>query len=123
VLSADAPDELRVDFHATQELLEAAWRWKCCKQEKHEFVSKIFLASGISTTRTAAPACIQPTLTDEPKTDLNNAQAESKMVYGQVISLVLRKTGLQPTDIDVLITNTSVYCPTPSIASLVIKMF
>jgi 3-ketoacyl-CoA synthase len=93
------------------------------QKEKHEFISKLFLSSGISTTRTAVPACIQPTFTDEPKTDLVNAQAESKMVYSQVISEVLRKTGLQPTDIDILITNTSVYCPTPSIASLVINMF
>jgi hypothetical protein len=56
-------------------------------------VSKIFLASGISTTQTAVPACIQPVHCDEPKMDLNNAQAEAKLVYGQVISEVLRKTG------------------------------
>jgi 3-ketoacyl-CoA synthase len=31
--------------------------------------------------------------------------------------------GLKPTEIDILITNTSIYCPTPSIASLVINMF
>jgi 3-ketoacyl-CoA synthase len=96
---------------------------QCAQQEKVDFVSKIFLASGISTTRTAIPACVQPTLTEEPKTDLNNAQAECKMVYGQVISEVLRKTGLAATDIDILITNTSIYCPTPSIASMVINMF
>jgi 3-ketoacyl-CoA synthase len=34
-----------------------------------------------------------------------------------------RLAGLKPTDIDILITNTSVYCPTPSIASLVVNMF
>jgi len=56
-------------------------------------VSKIFLAAGISTTRTALPACLQPCYTEEPKTDLNNAQAEAKMVFGQVISEVLNKTG------------------------------
>ena len=66
---------------------------QCCTPEKHAFVSKIFLASGISSTQTAIPACIQPTLTDEPKTDLNHAEEEAKMVYGQVISEVLAKTG------------------------------
>jgi 3-ketoacyl-CoA synthase len=45
------------------------------------------------------------------------------MVYSQVISEVLRKTDLAATDIDILITNTSIYCPTPSIASMVINMF
>ncbi|WIA33064.1 hypothetical protein OEZ86_006220 [Tetradesmus obliquus] len=116
----DAPEELKVDFVASQ---EAARSWKVATPEKVDFVSKIFLASGISTTRTAIPACLQPTQTQEPKTDLHSAQAEAKMVYGQVISEVLRKTGLAATDIDILITNTSIYCPTPSIASMVINMF
>jgi 3-ketoacyl-CoA synthase len=31
--------------------------------------------------------------------------------------------GLKPTDIDILITNTSIYCPTPSIASMCVNMF
>lgn len=51
------------------------------------------MASGISMTRTALPACLQPTHTEEPKTDLVNAQQEAKLVYGQVITEVLRKTG------------------------------
>jgi hypothetical protein len=58
-----------------------------------DFVAKIFNKSGISSSMTAIPACILPVYSDEPKTDLNNAQAEAKMVYGQVISEVLRKTG------------------------------
>ncbi|WIA35445.1 hypothetical protein OEZ86_003885 [Tetradesmus obliquus] len=116
----NAPDELKVDFFKSQ---EAAWKWKCCTKAKHDFVSKIFLASGISTTQTAVPACIQPVHCDEPKMDLHNAQAECKLVYGQVISEVLRKTGLKATDVDILLTNTSIYCPTPSIASLVVNMF
>lgn len=62
-------------------------------KEKHEFVSKIFQKSGISLTRTAVPATIQPTLCDQPSTDLNASQAECKLVYGQVISNVLKKTG------------------------------
>jgi hypothetical protein len=76
-------------------LLLSCWHHllQCCTKAKHDFVSKIFLASGISTTMTAVPACIQPVHTDEPKMDLNNAQAECKLVYGQVISEVLRKTG------------------------------
>ncbi|WIA41915.1 hypothetical protein OEZ86_009230 [Tetradesmus obliquus] len=114
------PAELRVDFYKSQ---DDAWKWKCCSKDKHDFVSKIFLASGISVTRPALPACLQPTHTEEPKTDLLHAQQEAKLVYGQVIAEVLRKTGLQATDIDILITNTSIYCPTPSIASMVINMF
>lgn len=102
---------------------EEAWKWKCCTEEKHSFVSKIFLASGISTTRTIIPICLNPIYADEPRTDYNHAKQEAKMVYGQVIEEVLRKTGLKPTDIDILLTNSSIYCPTPSLASMVINMF
>ena len=38
-------------------------------------------------------------------------------------SLVHVSSGLKPTDIDILITNTSIYCPTPSISALVVNMF
>ena len=117
------------------------------------------------------PKNLQPKYTDEPKTDLFSAAAEAKLVYGQVIEEVLRKTGnltanadktfsevatancrsqfpvfprsincrdcfcrnhlithavlagLKATDVDILVTNTSIYCPTPSIASLVINLF
>jgi hypothetical protein len=68
---------------------------QCCTKEKHDFVSKIFYKSGISTTMTALPASIQPVYTTEPKTDANNAQNEARMVYGQVITEVLKKTGEQ----------------------------
>jgi 3-ketoacyl-CoA synthase len=40
-----------------------------------------------------------------------------------LLPICLTSTGLKPTDIDILVTNTSIYCPTPSIASLVVNMF
>ena len=58
-------------------------------------MSKIFRASGISYTNPALPACLQPTLTDEPKTDMLSAQKEAKMVIGQVVEEVLKKTGAE----------------------------
>jgi hypothetical protein len=58
-----------------------------------DFVAKIFNKSGIDPNMTAIPACILPVYSAEPKTDLNSAQAEAKMVYGQVITEVLHKTG------------------------------
>lgn len=56
-------------------------------------MSKIFLASGISKTRTALPECLLPVVSDEPRTDYNAAKDEAKLVYGQVVTEVLRKTG------------------------------
>ncbi|KAF6251589.1 FAE1/Type III polyketide synthase-like protein-domain-containing protein [Scenedesmus sp. NREL 46B-D3] len=107
----------------------------CAQQEKADFVSKIFLASGISTTRTANPACLQPTLTAEPKPGLNNAKAECRIILQRLNAGPCSQDGVRPghqrgaaqllaaTDNDILITNTSMYCPTPSIASMAINMF
>lgn len=66
---------------------------QACTEEKHAFVSKIFKASGISYTNAALPACLQPTMTAEPKTDLHSAQQEAKLVLGQIVGDVLNNTG------------------------------
>jgi predicted naringenin-chalcone synthase len=96
---------------------------QACTPEKHEFVGKIFHASGISQTRTCLPKCLLPIYVDAPKTDYNHAKEEARLVYGQVVEELLKKTGIKPEDVDILITNCSIYCPTPSIASLVINKF
>jgi len=113
-------DELLVDFPKTS---QEALKWKCVNQEQRDFVWKIWSKSGINDRATFLPKNLQPQYTDEPKTDLYSAAAEARLVYGQVIEEVLRKTGLKATDVDILVTNTSIYCPTPSIASMVINLF
>jgi hypothetical protein len=40
-----------------------------------------------------------------------------------LLLLLLSCAGLKPTDIDILLTNSSIYCPTPSLASMVINMY
>ncbi len=36
---------------------------------------------------------------------------------------LLAKTGLQPRDVDILVTTCSIFCPTPSMASMVVNHF
>jgi 3-ketoacyl-CoA synthase len=36
---------------------------------------------------------------------------------------LLHKTGLQAKDVDILVTTCSIYCPTPSMASMVVNHF
>jgi hypothetical protein len=40
-----------------------------------------------------------------------------------LLLLLFLPAGLTPQDVDILITNCSIYCPTPSISSMVINMF
>jgi 3-ketoacyl-CoA synthase len=96
---------------------------QCCTPEKHEFVSKVFLKAGINTKRTYLPAWLNPIYAETPLTDLDAAAEEAKMVLTGVVSDLLDKTGLKPTEIDILVTNCSIYCPTPSLASLLVNTF
>jgi len=36
---------------------------------------------------------------------------------------VLKQTGIRPDEIDILVTNCSIYCPTPSLASMLVNTF
>ncbi|KAJ9509049.1 hypothetical protein QJQ45_001541 [Haematococcus lacustris] len=54
---------------------------------------------------------------------LNDAAAEAKLVLFGAFEGLLAKTGLAPADIDILVTTCSIYCPTPSLASMLINHF
>ena len=45
-----------------------------------------------------------------------------EVVFGAVDGL-LRKTGLAPKDIDILVTTCSIFCPTPSMAAMVVNHY
>ncbi|GFH15283.1 predicted protein [Haematococcus lacustris] len=49
--------------------------------------------------------------------------AEAKLVLVGAFEGLLAKTGLAPADIDILVTTCSIYCPTPSLASMLINHF
>jgi predicted naringenin-chalcone synthase len=84
-------------------------------------VSKVFLKAGINSKRTFLPAWLNPVYAESPLTDMDAAAEEAKMVTTALVSDLLDKTGLKPTDIDILVTNCSIYCPTPSMASMVVS--
>jgi hypothetical protein len=39
------------------------------------------------------------------------------------VSDLLEKMGMKPTDVDILVTCTSIFCPTPSLASMLVNRF
>jgi hypothetical protein len=62
-------------------------------QEKIEFCDRILRGSGIADNRAALPAWLQPDKSDEPKTDTAHSGREARMVQGQCVAELLRKTG------------------------------
>ena len=91
-----------------------------------DFGIRIVNKSGLSPEATYLPAALHPAH-NEPhgilRTDLDSAMIECRATVTGAVGQVLARNGLSPKDIDVLITTCSIFCPTPSMASMVVNAF
>ncbi len=60
---------------------------------------------------------------DPPEMSMKNAREEALFVFKNVVGDLFSMTKLKPTDVDILIVNCSLFCPTPSLSSMIINMF
>ncbi|GAB2288859.1 separase/separin [Dionaea muscipula] len=84
-----------------------------------EFQKRILERSGIGEETCFPPAvfCIPP----DPS--LPAARAEAELMIFSAVEELIKKTGVDPKDIDVLILNCSMFCPTPSLSAMVVNRF
>ncbi|KIY93827.1 3-ketoacyl-CoA synthase 5 [Monoraphidium neglectum] len=120
--------------------------FKMYVEENTQFQLKVVRKSGLDVDGTYLPPAIHPSIADEPKTDMKTAMLEAEMVMCGAVSDLLEKTGtwpgtgwglqtpreggmlpgaqgIKPEQIDILISNCSIFCPTPSLASMLINKF
>eukprot|EP00879_Flechtneria_rotunda_P028867 GHRR01031100.1.p1 GENE.GHRR01031100.1~~GHRR01031100.1.p1 ORF type:complete len:243 (-),score=83.47 GHRR01031100.1:164-892(-) len=114
------PEDLRLD---RQEAEEKAKSWSMYSEELRDFMVKVVTRSGLNQSGTFLPAAVNPLLSKEPKYDMATAMEEAKAVMTGAVEDLLAKTGLRATDIDILVTNCSIYCPTPSLSSMLVNHF
>ncbi|XP_004487838.1 probable 3-ketoacyl-CoA synthase 21 [Cicer arietinum] len=89
------------------------------EQEAVDFQRKISAKSGFSD-----ETSIPPSLAQIPKIKaLTFALEEAETIMYSTIEDLLQKTKINPKSIDILITNSSIFCPTPSLSSMVINKF
>jgi 3-ketoacyl-CoA synthase len=83
------------------------------------FQIKILEKSGFSE-ETSVP----PSLTRiSPRKSLSFAMEEAVMVMCSAVTELFQKTNINPKAIDILISNSSMFCPTPSLSAVVINKF
>ncbi|KAF5841900.1 FAE1/Type III polyketide synthase-like protein-domain-containing protein [Dunaliella salina] len=114
------------EYKVSMENVARMWReTKMYSGEEIEWMmGKIQSKSGLSTYSAHLPPAIHPQICrDKPKTDLASAYDECKMAVVGAVEGLLARTGLQPSDVDILVTTCSIYCPTPSMASMVVNHF
>lgn len=114
------PEELKMDL---DEALHCSKNWSMYNESSKDFMVKVFAKSGISPTGTYLPAAINPLIAKEPCNSIPAALEEARMVMTGAVSDLLEKTGTRPGEIDILITNCSIFCPTPSLSSMLVNHF
>ncbi|KAG2441061.1 hypothetical protein HXX76_003914 [Chlamydomonas incerta] len=115
------PPEYKVDQAAVIQLWRDTQRY--CPADI-DFQERVFARSGLAPVGTHLPPSINPAYAgNDAVTDLTSAAAECRMAVCGAVEGLLQKTGLQPRDIDILVTTCSIYCPTPSMASMVVNAF
>ncbi|MED6196633.1 hypothetical protein PIB30_049324 [Stylosanthes scabra] len=110
------PRSCRVPFAA---FLENASKFEVYDSESLTFMAKVLQTSGQSE-ETSLPPSLHYI---PPITHQNEAIREVHMVLFPIIDDLLAKTNVSPLDIDILIVNCSGFCPSPSLASIVIKKY
>lgn len=83
-------------------------------------MNKIQKNAGVTSTGTYLP----PGITDfSQEATLENSRKEAEVVLFTLVEDLLRKTGLKPKDIDILIVNCSLFNPTPSMTAMIVNKF
>ncbi|QCD76942.1 chalcone synthase [Vigna unguiculata] len=109
------PDHLRNPFSHMVEHFEL------CNfdKERVDFEIKVLERSGIG-----VDACMPESVHQLPPDDsMKPAQAEVELVLFKVVKDLLSKHKVNPKSIDIIVSNCSLFCPTPSIASTIINKF
>ena len=108
-------------FMQSIEILKEAGKYT---DEELDFVKRIREKSGLGYDCTYLPQSINPVWCgSNPSTGLGVALDECRMVCCGAVEDLLLKTRLDPKEIDIIITTCSIFCPTPSISSMIISHF
>jgi len=107
------------DWQVTHDgIVDICRQQECFDEGSLEFMGKVLKRSGTGDT-----TCWPPPEKVGKKATLQAARDESSMVLFKVVEDVLAKTGHTPADIDYLIVNCSIFCPTPSLCAMVANHF
>jgi 3-ketoacyl-CoA synthase len=91
--------------------------------ESIQFMRNISLKSGVGEC-TAVPEILATSTNGFPaQQTIASARIEAEMILFEVVEKLLLKTGLRGEDISILVVNSSLFCPTPSLAAMLVHRF
>ena len=110
------PASCRVPISMHRELVSLDTRFD---PDSIAFQIKILERSGFS-----SETCVPPSFCEHPiRKSLSFALEEASLVIFSVVTDLLKKTNINPKSIDILVLNSSMFSPTPSLSAMVINKF
>ncbi|KAF1882371.1 hypothetical protein Lal_00039018 [Lupinus albus] len=109
------PDHLRITYSNFKEHFVISKS----TQETIDFQMNVMERSGVG-----VESCMPESVHQlPPNTSLKHGKAEVELVLFTIVKDLLSKHNLHPKNIDILVSNCSLFCPTPSITSMIINKF
>jgi len=121
----EPPKSWKMNLKRLEEIALFRWKKRGLKRGKieelmHFMMEKIHKNGGITSEGTYLP----PGITDFSKSpNMENSRKEAEVVLFGCVEDILKKTGLRPKDIDILIVNCSLFNPTPSMTAMIVNHF
>ncbi|XP_074574030.1 3-ketoacyl-CoA synthase 4-like [Curcuma longa] len=110
------PDDLKLSFEMMEERLRSSGKFD---EETIAFQLKLFGRSGIGEEAYVPPALHQATL----YRSMAAAFAETQQVIFDALDSLFARTALRPREIDLVIVNSSLFNPTPSISAMIVNRY
>lgn len=88
-------------------------------KEAADFVRKIVERSGLGPDTHMPPAIHR----NPPKPTLDDSYVEAQTTIFAIMDSLFEKTGLRPNDVDILVVNSCIYCPTPSLSAMIVNKY
>ena len=113
------PPELRVTREKYKEIQETNDKYV---QESIDFQLRVLDAGKIGP-NTTFPSSVMNATKGKDELTMAGSRREAKEVMCKTVKDLMLKHDIHPSDVDILIVNCSLFCPTPSLASMIIKEF
>jgi 3-ketoacyl-CoA synthase len=115
-----APDSWKVSHDQIIEMMRCH---ECFTQDSLDFMRRLLERSGTGQSTAWPPGITRCLKGKKPDRSIEGSRKEAEIIIFDIVENALKKAGLEPKDIDVLVINCSLFSPTPSLCASVITHF
>lgn len=115
-----APDSWKVSH---EQIIEMMRRQKCFTDESLSFMARMLSRSGTGQATAWPPGIVQCLEDKETDKTIEGSRKEAEAVIFDIVDSALKKACVDPSEIDILVINCSLFSPTPSLCAMVISKF